>query len=146
MDWIELGYWGLFLAAFLSATIIPFASATVLGGLIIAGFDPLNCLVVASAGNTLGGMSSYGIGWLGDWHKLHKWLRIKEEKVLFWKRRIDRYGAYMALLSWAPFVGDIIAVALGVFRVSPLKVSVYMLVGKAARYAVVIWITQPFSI
>lgn len=144
MDWIELGYWGLFLAAFLSATIIPFASATVLGAMILGGFDATTCLVVASIGNTLGGVTSYGLGYLGDWHKLHRWLKVKREKVDYWKERIDKYGAYMALLSWAPFIGDIIAVALGVFRVNALKVTAYMLIGKTIRYAVVIWVTQPF--
>ncbi len=145
MDWIELGYLGLFLATFLAATIIPFTSEAVVGAMILAGFDPLICLLIASSGNTLGGMSSYGLGWLGDWNKLHRWLRVHKEKVEFWKVRIDRFGAYLALLCWAPFIGDIIAVALGIFRTKPLPVFSYMLIGKAARYAILIWVLEPMS-
>ena len=36
---IEYGYWGLFLASFLAATILPFSSEVVFAGLIAAGLD-----------------------------------------------------------------------------------------------------------
>lgn len=140
MDWIDLGYWGLFLATFLAATVLPFSSEFVLTSLLLAGFDATACLLVATAGNWLGGMSSYGLGWLGDWHRLHKWLRVKEESILKWKKHIDRYGPWSALLCWTPFIGDPIAIALGVFRVNWWLVSLNMLIGKFARYAVLVWI------
>lgn len=138
MDWIELGYWGLFLATFLAATVVPFSSEVVLTGMLATGFDPMTCLVVASIGNWLGGMSSYGLGWLGDWHRLHKWLRVKEESILKWKKHTDRYGPWIALICWTPIIGDPIAVALGVFRVNWWLVSINMLVGKTVRYAIII--------
>ena len=61
MDWIELGYFGLFVATFLAATILPFSSEIVLVSLIAAGFDPIHCFIIATLGNTLGGMTSYGL-------------------------------------------------------------------------------------
>ena len=145
MDWIELGYLGLFLASFLAATVIPFSSEAVLSGMILGGFDPMNCLLIASTGNTLGGMSSYGLGWIGDWHRLHKWIGVDQSKVEHWKGQIDKFGYFLALFCWTPFVGDVIAVALGVFRTHPLVVTVLMFVGKATRYAVLIWVFKAFT-
>lgn len=139
MDWIELGYPGLFLATFLAATVLPFSSEVMFTAMLLGPFDPLLCLVIASAGNWLGGMTSYFLGRLGNWQKLKKWLRVSEGQVLRWKNQIDRFGPYTALACWLPFVGDIIAIALGFFRVKAVPVALFMFIGKAARYAV-IWL------
>lgn len=138
MEWIDLGYWGLFLATFLAATVLPFSSEVVLTSLLLAGFDPMLCLIVATVGNWLGGMSSYGLGWLGNWKRMHKWLRVKEASILKWKSYIDRYGPWTALLCWTPIIGDPIAIALGVFRVNWWLVSINMLLGKFGRYWLII--------
>ena len=138
MEWLDLGYGALFLATFLAATVIPLSSEALLAGMLASGFDPLLCLVIATSGNTLGGMSSYYLGWLADYHKLERWLGIKEQRVLRWKRYSDRYGPYLALISWAPFFGDVIAVALGVFKVYWPAVFWWMLLGKFLRFLIAI--------
>ena len=63
----EWGYLGLFLASFLAATIIPLGSEIVLSILIANNYDITLSLFIASVGNWLGGLSSYGIGRLGNW-------------------------------------------------------------------------------
>ncbi|MEZ4721505.1 MAG: YqaA family protein [Flavobacteriales bacterium] len=141
MDWLELGYLGLFLATFLAATVFPFSSEFVLAGMLVAGYDAKLCLMVATFGNWLGGMSSYYLGWLGNLNRIKKWLRTDEMSIDRWQSRIQRFGSWMALLCWTPLLGDVIAVALGVFRVNAFWVSVFMLVGKWTRYVVVIFIT-----
>jgi membrane protein YqaA with SNARE-associated domain len=73
-------------------------------------------VLVATAGNFLGGMSSFAIGWLGKWEWIEKYLRVKREKIEKWHNRLYRRGAVFAFLSWVPFVGDIFAVGLGVVR------------------------------
>lgn len=140
MDWIELGLIGLFIATFLAATIVPFSSEAVLAGVLMAGFDPVSCLIVATLGNTLGGMSSFGLGYLGDWRWIKRYLRVDEKSVVKWKQLVDRFGAYTALLCWLPFVGDVIAIALGLFKANIMRVLLWMTIGKMARYAVVIWV------
>jgi membrane protein YqaA with SNARE-associated domain len=140
MDWIELGYFGILIATFLAATVIPFSSELVFSAAILNGFDPMLTLILASLGNSLGGMTSYGLGYLGNWRTISRYLRIEASKVEQWKRSIDRYGAYTALLCWAPFVGDVIAVALGLFRVNLWRAAFWMTLGKTARYAILIWI------
>ena len=144
MEWIEPGYWGLFVATFLAATVLPFSSEIILLGMLAAGYDVVICLWVASIGNWLGGMSSYGLGWLGDWHRLAKWLKVREEDLQKWKNNIDRYGIWMALLCWAPIIGDPIAIALGFFRTNWWLVSVLMFVGKFLRYGILIFFAQQF--
>lgn len=136
---MDFGYLGLFLATFLAATVIPFSSEAVLAAMLLSGFNPLACLTVASLGNTLGGLSSYGFGYLGDWSKITKWLGAKPEKVKRWKTQVDRYGSYTAILCWLPFVGDVIAIALGLFKTPFWHVTFFMSLGKTARYAVIMW-------
>ena len=63
----EWGYIGLFLASFLAATIIPLSSEIVLSILIANNYDLSLSLFVASLGNWFGGLSSYGIGRLGNY-------------------------------------------------------------------------------
>ena len=43
---IELGYFGLFIAAFLAATVLPFSSEVVFSALVIAGMDMWWCMVL----------------------------------------------------------------------------------------------------
>ena len=54
----EWGYVGLFIASFLAATLIPLSSEIVLSILIANNYDLTLSLVVASAGNWIGGLSS----------------------------------------------------------------------------------------
>lgn len=139
MEWLDAGYLGLFLATFLAATVLPFSSEAILVGTLLAGLDPLYCLIIASAGNAFGGITSYGLGFLGDWHKLNKWLRVEESRVLRWHETIKKYGSYTAIWCWLPFVGDLIAIALGLFKVRFLPVFFWMTLGKVARYAIIIY-------
>lgn len=144
MEWLDLGLFGLFLATFFAATVLPFSSEAILIGSLAAGFDPITCLVVATFGNTLGGMTSYGLGYLGDWHKLTKWLRVEESEVIRWKYLITKYGSYTAILCWLPFVGDIIAIALGLFRSRIVPTIFWMFTGKCLRYIMVTYTYQNF--
>lgn len=135
-DWFEYGYWGLFLASFLAATVLPFSSEVILAGMIIGGFDVTLCLMLATLGNWLGGMSSYGLGYLGNIERLEKWLGFKPHKMPKFRLYIRKYGSYIAFFCWVPVIGDPLAVALGIFRSNFLNVAVWMFLGKALRYAV----------
>ena len=137
----EWGYIGLFIASFLAATIIPFSSELVLSILIANNYDLITSLIVASIGNWMGGLSSYLIGRLGSWDTIEKYLRVKRDKILLWKKKIDSWGGLLAFLCWLPVVGDPIAIALGFFRTNILTVVIFMLAGKFVRYFVWAMIT-----
>lgn len=138
MEWLlNLGYIGLFLGAFLAATIFPFSSDVLLVGMLAAGGQIWATVIVATMGNWLGGLTSYWLGWLGKWEWIEKWLRVKPETLERQRGNIARYGAWLALFTWLPFVGDLFAVALGFYRIDFRKSAVLMLVGKGARF--VLW-------
>ena len=131
----DLGYLGLFLGTFLAATVVPFSSDFLIIGVLVAGANPLLAFILATFGNWLGGLTSYYLGHLGKWEWIEKWLRVKEESLNKHKSKIEKYGSLIALLSWAPFVGDIFAIGLGFYRVDFLKSAVFMFIGKALRFA-----------
>lgn len=137
----DYSLWGLFLASFLAATVVPFSSEMLLTFLIANGTDAFLAVLVASAGNWLGGMSSFAIGYLGKWEWMEKYLRIKRESIEKWHARLYKRGAIFAFFSWVPAVGDIFAVGLGVLRASIAVTAVSMLAGKFLRYVIWGWLT-----
>lgn len=146
--WAGEGLLGLFLACFLAATVVPFSSEAVVLAAALGPWSDAQVILTASLGNWLGGLTTYGLGWLGNWERIARWLRMRPAKMERWEGPVRRHGAWLGLLCWLPFVGDPLALALGLFRVKPLPVAVLMLVGKAARYAVVVgvaraWLTWP---
>lgn len=134
----SLGLFGLFIGCLLSATIIPFSSEALLAGALALGFPPIWCLVVASCGNTLGGMTSYMLGWLCKWEWLEKYFHVKKEKAARFKDKVQKYGSLMGFLCFLPFVGDFIAIAMGFMRVNPWLSCLFMFIGKCLRYCAIV--------
>ena len=133
----DLGYIGLFISCFLAATfVIPFSPEVILGILILKGFNLQLTIIIATIGNWMGGMTSYFIGRIGDWKKIEKYFKIKNDKVNGFKKRIDKWGSVLAFFTWFPLGGDILALSLGVFKVDVYKVSIWMLIGKFFRFVV----------
>lgn len=85
---------------------------------------------VATAGNTLGGLSSYLIGRL-----------LPPGKPLKGLPAVQRYGSPILLLSWVPLIGDALCVAAGWLRVNAGLAALYMALGKLARYAIIAAVT-----
>jgi membrane protein YqaA with SNARE-associated domain len=142
MEWLfEYGLWGLFLASFLAATVVPFSSEAILTFLIANGTNVSSAVLVATAGNWLGGMSSFGIGYLGKWAWIEKYLRVKRETIEKWHDRLYKRGAIFAFLCWVPGVGDIFAVGLGILRANIGITAIAMLAGKFLRYVVWAWLS-----
>ena len=120
---------GLFAAAFVSATLLPANSEIVLVAVLGAHPDrALAALSIATLGNTLGGMTTYGLG------RLLPQRKAPDARSLAWVRK---YGAAALLLSWLPLVGDALCAAAGWLRVPWWAATLAMAVGKAARYVVV---------
>ncbi len=133
---VSLGYVGLFLASFLAATVVPFSSEAMLSATIYAGYNVYGCLALATIGNWLGGLTSYYLGFLGKEVWIEKYLRIEPSKTERFKCWIKGREAWIAFFCWLPFVGDVIAVAMGLLKVRFKHIAWGMLAGKAVRYAV----------
>jgi membrane protein YqaA with SNARE-associated domain len=141
---IDWGYVGLFIATFLAGSILPFSSELVLSGLLAAGADRMGCLIAASVGNVLGGMTCYGIGHLGKADWIERYLRIKPEKLERVTRFLHGRGAWMSLFTFVPVVGDLLAVGLGYMRANVWITLTGMTLGKTVRYY--IWMQLTFGV
>ncbi len=137
MEWIGLGFFGLFGGTFIASTLIPLPSEGILLGFLMAGFPIIPSLIIATAGNFLGGLTNYYIGKLGSSETLLKKFKLDEIKLAKWEKRFSKWGIYLGLLSWVPFVGDPMVVALGFFKVRIIPLSIMMLIGKFLRYLVI---------
>ncbi len=134
-NWI---YLSLFASCFLSATILPFASELGLAAAIASGYDPVISVIVATIGNSLGGLTNYLLGRLGNLNWLKK-SKLNPDKLQQYSHYISQYGSLCALLSWVPIIGDPLLLVLGYLRVSIISVSVFMVIGKLLRYCVIAW-------
>lgn len=130
------GLWGLFIGTFLAATVVPFSSDILYIAVLQMTSNPWACLAVGSLGNWLGSLTTFGIGWLGRWEWIEKWFKVDRTKLEKQKNYIDRYGVWIALLSWVPFIGDVFAIALGFYKTNPWLTAILLLVGKALRFLV----------
>lgn len=133
-EFVELGYTGLFIASFLAATVVPFSSEVVFSALVYGGLNAWTCVFIATAGNWLGGLTSYYVGRLGKLEWIEKYFRIKKEKLDRFTEKIQKYGDWFAFFSFLPGIGDVIAVAAGYFRCRWWIVAFSMLAGKFIRY------------
>ncbi len=133
----QLGLLGLFIGSFLASTVLPFPSEALLLGNIALGNSVWLCVCLAGLGNTIGGMTSYYIGWLGKWDWIERLFKVKREKIERMREKVNRYKFWAALFCWLPIVGDVIAITLGFMRISPWKSCLYMAVGRFARFAFV---------
>ena len=123
----------LFVIALLSATLLPLGSEPAVFGLVKLDeslFWP--AVLVASAGNTVGGAISW---WMGRGAE-RAYERVKhrpphELKALQW---LQRFGPKACLLSWLPVVGDPLCAVAGWLRLPFWPCVAYMAVGKFARY------------
>lgn len=131
---IEYGYWGLLLASFLAATILPLGSEVVFSALIVAGLDVWTCILFATIGNALGGLTCYLIGSLGKIEWVEKYLKIKREKIEKMQIWLQGKGAFMGFFAFVPGVGDLIIVALGFMRSNIWITTLSMTLGKFLRY------------
>lgn len=123
------------MSAFIGATIFPFSSEVVLIALLTQPTaNPYIAITCATAGNWIGGLSSYYLGYLGRWEWMERYLKVKHSTLEAQRSRIERWGAAVALMTWLPAIGDIFAVALGFYRVSFGMCAIYMLIGKCARF------------
>jgi len=156
LQWLALPQFGLstvFIVALVSATLLPLGSEPAVAGLLTLNphlFWP--AILVATAGNTVGGAISWWMG-LGA-HKAWKLARSRRHQgdeapapphkpphrqsryhrlARYWLRR---FGAKACLLSWLPVVGDPLCAVAGWLRLPFWPCVLYMAIGKFLRYLI----------
>ena len=113
----------LFASSFLSATLLPGNSEVVLVAMLLAGVShPWWLVLIATIGNSLGGVTNVILGRLFPLRKTSRW----QERAAGW---LKRYGA--------PVVGDLLCLLAGWMRISWGPVLFFLCLGKALRYIVI---------
>lgn len=127
--WLATGSvgWALFVTGFISSTLFPGGTE----GLLVATLSVttetsrvVTLVLMASLGNTLGAITTLGLGWL---------LPVRAMKPQA-ERWIQRWGAPILLLSWLPVVGDALPLAAGWLRLPVGKCIFYLALGKTLRF------------
>ena len=135
-----VGLWSLFVSAFISSTLFPGGSEVLL--LFLATQTQQSHLAiwgVASLGNTLGGMSTFLLGWWIARRFPHKTLDAeKHQRALL---RVRKYGNPTLLFSWVPVIGDPLCLVAGWLKMPWLWALLFIAVGKVARYGVLLALT-----
>jgi membrane protein YqaA with SNARE-associated domain len=135
LAWLALPQHGLstlFVIALVSATLIPVGSEPAVFGLV--KLDPAlfwPAVLVATAGNTVGGAISYWMGYGVEVAVERVRHKPVEHRVLGW---LQRFGAKACLLSWLPIVGDPLCAVAGWLKLPFWPCLAYMAIGKFARY------------
>lgn len=129
--------WGLFISAFVSATLAPGGSEAVLAFLVVSGkYSSENLLLIATFGNTLGSITTWLMGyWVGNRLTGEDQPNPSRQKAL---ARVRRWGLPSLLLAWLPIVGDGFCFAAGWLRLPFLASVLAIAAGKAARYSAII--------
>ena len=127
--WIssDLSLWGLFISSFFAATLLPGGSEAVLFGVLKTYPETLwLALGIATVGNTLGGMVTFGMGWL-----------LPQTQQLKHVEKLRRYGTPALLLAWVPLIGDALCLAAGWLCLNTWHAALFMAIGKLARYGLI---------
>lgn len=128
----EAGLIGLFISAFISATVLPGGSEAVLFALVkLHPEQTWAAFTVASVGNILGAMTTYAMARGLPEKALHK----LSPRSVEW---LQRHGSPVLVLSWLPLIGDALCLAAGWLRVSVWSSLAWISAGKAARYGLVL--------
>jgi len=132
------GLWGLFLSAFISSTIAPGGSEAVLAYMVSENHYQVELLViVATIGNTLGAMTTWGLGILAaKKFPVANLLSEKKQKAL---KLIKSKGLWILLFSWLPVIGDALCFAGGWLKYPWLPACTLILTGKLVRYILIAW-------
>lgn len=129
----KFGLSTVFVVAFVSATLLPLGSEPAVFGLVKLNTELFwPAVLVATAGNTLGGAVTWWMGF-GAERAYEQVAHHKpvELRALQW---LERFGPKACLLSWLPVVGDPLCAVAGWLRMPFWPCVLYMAIGKFARY------------
>lgn len=128
----------LFLSSLISSTLFPGGSEVSLGYLITKEeHSVLVLLLIATVGNTLGGLITYGMGyWVAGKYSADELVQKRGyTKAINW---LHTYGVWALLLSWLPVIGDPLCFLAGWLKLSPWLSFLLILIGKLGRYTVIV--------
>lgn len=134
----QWGDWGMFITALISGCYFPISSEVVMVALLAAGVNPWELFAYGVAGNIIGGMGSYYLGYICNSDKLERILRVKHDKLERAAQMANKHGALAAFFGWLPMLGSALLTTLGMMRTNVPITFVSMSAGKVVRYLIII--------
>ena len=134
-------YPGLFLTAFLAATVLPAQSEALLVALLLADHPPWLLVAVATAGNVLGSVVNWWLGRGIERFRERRWFPVGPDALARAQRWYARVGKWSLLLSWVPVIGDPLTLVAGVMRERLPVFLLLVTLAKLGRYVVLALVT-----
>jgi membrane protein YqaA with SNARE-associated domain len=133
---------GIFLSAFLSATILPGQSEAALVALLVAkSHSVVLLLAAASLGNILGSVANWLLGRGIERFRGRRFFPVSDDALRRAEGHYARWGYWSLLLSFAPVIGDPLTMIAGVLREPFWRFLVLVSISKIGRYLVLAWLT-----
>jgi membrane protein YqaA with SNARE-associated domain len=132
----QYGLSTVFVISLVSATLLPMGSEPAVFGLVKLNADLFwPAILVATAGNTIGGMVTYWMGYGAEraYEHMTRDPSVAHPRALRW---LERFGPPACLLSWLPILGDPLCAVAGWLRLAFWPCVLYMAIGKFGRYLV----------
>jgi membrane protein YqaA with SNARE-associated domain len=136
-------YLGLFLVAFLAATLVPAQSEATLLALAATGNYPVGTLLAfASAGNIAGSTLNWALGRYALNFQDRRWFPVKANQLEKLQGTYKRFGRWSLLASWVPIIGDPLTAIAGVLREPLWSFLLIVAVAKIGRYLAILGLLQ----
>jgi len=131
---------GLFFSALIASTLFPMGSEIILLALLEQGHNATLLWLTATLGNSLGSCINYGLGYWAS-----NYINYKYQHARSWQYAqgfYNRYGIWSLLFAWLPIIGDPITLLAGLAQTRFRLFVLLVVIGKGARYAILIVLTQ----
>ena len=140
----SLGYPGLFLISFLSASLLPLASEIFVLGMPPLGYNVWWIVVVATLGSYSGSVLNYYVGKKGTDFVLSRYIKIDPKSWTKAENFYNRWGPVALFFAWVPFIGDPLTAVAGALHMHFGSFSFWVILGKTLRYIVLLGIASRF--
>ncbi|MBT7903261.1 DedA family protein [Candidatus Woesearchaeota archaeon] len=132
-----LGYWGLFILAFIESSFFPIPPDVLLIVLCVASPElALLYAFICTIGSALGGAFGYFIGFVGEKTVLEKFFSKKKiEKV---HKLFDKHGVWaVGIAGFSPIPYKIFTISAGLFYINFWKFFIVSFFSRGARFFIV---------
>ncbi len=139
----SFGLAGLFVAALLAASLLPFPLEALVPLMLARGYSAAAIVAAGTSGGYVGSLVNYRLAGKGEqwWRERHP---RQNERLDRMTRAFARWGSPLLVLSWLPVIGEGITVAGGLARVPLLRFSVWTILGRIVRMALLVKLSRLF--
>ncbi len=133
----SFGIAGLFIAALLAASLLPFPLEALVPLMLARGYSSVAIVLAGTSGGYVGSLVNYRLARKGEdwWRERHPKHNDRFDRMT---RAFARWGTPLLALSWLPVIGEAFTVAGGLARVPLLPFSLWTIAGRVARMVLLV--------